>query len=98
MKKLLAFPIMLSLICITGTAPVEAKRNNPGVSTPKCTRKRPCSRLPLLPSPPRKPKPCNIWTCTSSPGGTPGAIGEPIDFGKPMPRPWNKPRPGTQWR
>ena len=98
MKKLLAFPIMLSLVCITGTAPVEARRNRPGVSTPKCTWKRPCSRLPLLPSPP--PKPCNIWTCPTPPNDKPGAIGEhkPPNFGKPMPRPWNKPRPGTQWR
>ena len=88
MKKLIAFPLMLSLVCIIGTAPAEAKRNRPGVSTPKCTRKKPCSRMPLLPSPPRKPKPCNIWTCN-----------EPPDWGTPMPRPWDKsPSPGTQWR
>ena len=80
---------MLSLVCIIGTAPAEAKRNRPGVSTPKCTWKKPCSRMPLLPSPPKrkKPKPCNL--CQG---------GRPIDWGTPMPRGGYQPNPGTQWR
>jgi len=80
---------MLSLVCIIGTAPAEAKRNRPGVLPGDPVLRRP-----------KKPKPCNIWTC-KKPKPKPCNIwtcNKPPDFGTPIPRPWNKPSPGTQWR
>jgi len=59
MKKLIVLPIMLSLVSIIGSSPAEAKGwhggrpgGRPGtIHRPKkrCTRKRPCSRMPELP-------------------------------------------------
>jgi len=87
MKKLIVLPIMLSLVSIIGSSPVEAKRNRfgvsgsgrPGVSVPKRPRK--CNLCqPKI----RIPKKCNL--CQRG--------RQPI----PMPRGGFLPHPGTQWR
>ena len=67
MKKLLVFPLMLSLISIIGSTPVEAKRNRPGFSpeAPVGRRLRKCNLCQ-----PKPPKFCNL--CQR---------GRPINFG-----------------
>lgn len=61
-KLLLVAPLLLSFNLVSD---VEAKgknrKNNSGggiISLPRCTKKRPCSRMPELPSPGRPGRNC----------------------------------------
>ena len=95
---------MLATAGILGGTAVEAKSwvsgGNPGgrpgtIHRPKkrCTIKRPCSRMPELPAPPRKPCGSRRNPCSPMPELPffPGEI-QPMprggypDFGTPMPR------------
>jgi len=58
MKKLIVLPIMLSLVSIIGSSPVEAKRNRPG-STPGASVRRP-RKCNLCQPKVRIPKKCNL--------------------------------------
>jgi len=58
MKKLLVLPLMLSLISIIGSTPVEAKRNRPG-SIPGASVRRP-RKCNLCQPKIRIPKKCNL--------------------------------------
>ena len=58
MKKLIVLPLILSLVGVINSNPAEAKRlkGRPGVSTGYCTKRNPCSKMPLV----RIPKKCNL--------------------------------------
>jgi len=59
MKKLIILPLILSLVGVINSNPVEAKRLNgrPGVLAGNCTRRKPCSRMPEIRYPNKK---CNL--------------------------------------
>ena len=96
-KKLLVLPLMLSLVSIIGSSPVEAKQNRPGFSPGASVGRRPRKCNLCQPKPPKK---CNLCQ-----GGRPINFGTPMpkggnhfNFGTPMPRGGLQPRPATQWR